>query len=380
MALTGLGAYAAGLLWWGRALLAPAQQAPPRGFATVSALAALGWGAAALLLLGWWLLTGSWAALDDRYDILAAAVAVGFGAQLLFGALSHLIPVVLGGGPSVVRAASSWFERAWLWRVVVVNLGLVLCLLPVPGAVRVVVATLVLAALVAFVPLLLGAVRAAVAARRAVEPGAPTAPGRPRSSGAVPAGGRRPAALPTAQLVAAVASLALAVSVGVAADPAAAGVASSGSWVAARAGRRGATDHDRVRVEARDMSYSPSRITVPAGDRLVVDLVNVDDGSPHDLAVGDVRTERLMPGESASLDVGVVGAATEGWCTVVGHRRMGMVLDGRGRGRRGRGGVRPAVRCRVVRRAGGPDGTRSTRGSGPWTRPCRRSARNAPTT
>jgi nitrite reductase (NO-forming) len=75
------------------------------------------------------------------------------------------------------------------------------------------------------------------------------------------------------------------------------------------------------------MRYSPSTVTVPAGDHLVVDLVNVDDGSPHDLTFGgELRTRRLMPGQSATLDVGVVGRDTEGWCTIVGHRQMGMVL------------------------------------------------------
>ena len=34
-----------------------------------------------------------------------------------------------------------------------------------------------------------------------------------------------------------------------------------------------------------------------------------------------------MPGRSATLDVGVVGASTQGWCRIVGHRQMGMVLD-----------------------------------------------------
>ena len=333
MALAGLLGYAAGLAWWGRALLAPARQAPPRTFATVSATAALAWGAVALALVGWRLATApSWAAIHDGYGVVAAVVAVGFGAQLLFGALSHLIPVVLGGGPSVVRAAASWFERAWFWRVVVVNLGLVLCLLPVAGTVRVAVAVLVLVALVVFIPLLLAAVRAAVAARRALL--ADVAAGTPvRAARALVTGGpERTTAFPTAQLVAGVASLALAVSVGAAADPAADRIVPSTATAAAPAdGLDHAvtpTDHTtRVRVEARDMSYSPSTLTVPAGDRLVIDLVNVDDGSPHDLTFGgDVRTKRLMPGQTARLDVGVVGAEAEGWCTVVGHRQMGMVL------------------------------------------------------
>ena len=154
VALLGLGCYVVGLAWWGRALVAPARKAPPKVFATWSVTAALGWWVVAIALVGWRLATsGSWAALADGYGVVAAVVAVGFAAQLLFGALSHLIPSVLGGGPSVVRAASAWLDRAALWRVTVVNLGLLICLLPSPSAVRVAVSVLVLGALVAFLPL-----------------------------------------------------------------------------------------------------------------------------------------------------------------------------------------------------------------------------------
>ena len=132
------------------------------------------------------------------------------------------------------------------------------------------------------------------------------------------------------------ASLALVVTLGIAADPAAAGLTvasapsgSSTSGVAAgRAGVHPTGHTTRVSVEAHDMSYVPASLTVPLGDRLVIDLVNRDDGSPHDLTFGDgIQTGRVMPGRSATLDVGVVGASTQGWCRIVGHRQMGMVLD-----------------------------------------------------
>ncbi len=329
VAVLGLLGYLAGLAWWGRALLAPAHQAPPRTVATVSVSAALAWGLAALVLLGVRLVRAhGWADVADHYDTVAAVVAVGFAAQLLSGALSHLIPVVLGGGPSVARAAAQRFERAWAVRVVVVNGGLVVCLLPVPGAVRVAVSVVVLAALAVFVPLLLAAVRAAVAARRALLAAVAVGAGPAPAPGPV----ERPS-LPTTQLVAGVATLALAVSLGVAADPTA-GLSPGGADVAA-AGLYGAaadatpTGHTtRVRVEAHDMAYVPASIDVPRGDRLVIDLVNVDDGSPHDLSFGgDLRTKRVMPGRSATLDLGVVSGSAQGWCTVVGHRRMGMVLQ-----------------------------------------------------
>ncbi|MBM6401428.1 multicopper oxidase domain-containing protein [Phycicoccus sp. MQZ13P-5] len=331
VAVAGLALYLAGLAWWGRALLAPARTAPPRTVATVSVTAALAWGLVALALLGTRLVrAGGWAEVADDYDTLAAVLAVGFGAQLLSGALAHLIPVVLGGGPSVVRAAAERFDRAWATRLVVVNAGLALCLLPVPGAVRVAVSVLVLVALAAFVPLLLAAVGAAVAARRALlaglsEGSAPTA--------AVTASTGANREVPSGQLVVGVAALALAASLGVAADPAAAGLTPASATLAAGL-RAGASDvtptghTTRVRVEAHDMAYVPARIDVPRGDRLVIDLVNVDDASPHDLTFGDdLRTRRVMPGRTASLDVGVVSGDAEGWCSVVGHRQMGMVLQ-----------------------------------------------------
>ena len=168
-ALVGLFGYAAGLTWWARALVAPARKAPPKAFATWSVSAALLWWAVAIALVGWRLATSaSWDAVDEGYDPVAAVVVVGFAAQLLFGALSYLIPSVLGGGPSVVRAAQAELDRGALWRVTVVNLGLLVCLLPIPDAVRVAVSVLVLVALAVFLPLLMRAVRAAVAARRAL--------------------------------------------------------------------------------------------------------------------------------------------------------------------------------------------------------------------
>src|SRR5690606_13227509 len=68
-------------------------------------------------------------------------------------------------------------------------------------------------------------------------------------------------------------------------------------------------------------------ITVPVGDRLVIELVNADPTNVHDLQVLGERSPRLGHGDTATLDVGVVGASTQGWCTIVGHRQLGMVLE-----------------------------------------------------
>jgi nitrite reductase (NO-forming) len=66
---------------------------------------------------------------------------------------------------------------------------------------------------------------------------------------------------------------------------------------------------------------------VPAGDRLVVVLTNGGD-QPHDLVLANgAHTDRLAPGERAELDAGVIGGDLDGWCSVVGHRQMGMQLQ-----------------------------------------------------
>jgi nitrite reductase (NO-forming) len=53
----------------------------------------------------------------------------------------------------------------------------------------------------------------------------------------------------------------------------------------------------------------------------------------HDLVLDSgARSGRLLPGASARIDVGVVGRSVSGWCSVVGHRQMGMVLTVRSGG------------------------------------------------
>jgi nitrite reductase (NO-forming) len=75
------------------------------------------------------------------------------------------------------------------------------------------------------------------------------------------------------------------------------------------------------------MRFTPSRIEVPRGDRLVVVVTNADDENVHDLVLETgARTSRLAPGRTTRLDVGVVGRDLDGWCSVLGHRQMGMVL------------------------------------------------------
>src|SRR5699024_1685365 len=122
-----------------------------------------------------------------------------------------------------------------------------------------------------------------------------------------------------------VALVMLAVSVGVALDP----VAVATPDVAATAGGVTATGvTTRVEVTAKDMRLHPSTIEVTAGNRLVINLKNTDDSDVHDLVLETGQDSgRLNPGESATVDVGVLGRDIDGWCSVAGHRQMGMVLD-----------------------------------------------------
>ena len=76
-----------------------------------------------------------------------------------------------------------------------------------------------------------------------------------------------------------------------------------------------------------DWAFEPSSIDVPAGNRLVITLVNDDPVSGHDLVVGDASTSRVAPGGSEVLDAGVIGQSVTGRCSVAGHEQMGMTLQ-----------------------------------------------------
>ncbi len=314
----GLLAYLGAGAWWARALVRPARTAPPRAFATVSVTSGLVWFAASVGGVALLLLRGtSWAHVADDYTGVAVMIAVGGALQVLLGALSYLIPSVLGGGPSVVRAGQAWFDRWATVRLAVANVGLAVCLSPVPGPVRLFVGALVLVAFGGFIPLMTLAIRACVQARRAlletVSNGATTP--TPRNI----AGIRAPGVWSQAEAAAGLAALLVAVLAGVLwspsfARPAAATVAATGHTTS-------------VSITAVDMHFTPDTISVPRGDRLVIDLTNADETTTHDLWLSTGQhTARLRPGAHAVLDAGVIGGPVDGWCSVVGHRQLGMTL------------------------------------------------------
>ncbi len=82
-----------------------------------------------------------------------------------------------------------------------------------------------------------------------------------------------------------------------------------------------------VTVTVDGMAFTPARIEVPRGDALRITFTNTGD-QRHDLVFGDtLGTPAIAPGASATVDVGVIGSDLEGWCSLPGHRQMGMTLQ-----------------------------------------------------
>jgi nitrite reductase (NO-forming) len=322
LAAAGVVGYLAGLALWGRGLWRPLRQSPPREFGPASVTVALLWLVAGLGWAGWLLATApDWAVVREGFIWPAAVLGAGFGVQVLTGALSYLLPSVLGGGPSVVRAGQQWFNKAGSFRLIAINGGLLLWLLPTPSWVKVTGSLLALGAAASFLPLMVLGLRASIAARKELL-------ARRESDGAAPAPvpapdpEQRPTIFTAGQLIAGLTALATAVVVGVGVDPAAAGAVPVASTTDVVATGRVV----RVEVMMQDMRYSPSSVEVNAGDRLVIALTN-HDTTTHDLVVGSARSTRIGPGATTELDAGVIGASTQGYCSVAGHRQMGMVFD-----------------------------------------------------
>ena len=318
----GLAAYVGGLVWVGRGQLIPLRKRPPREYASAAIGLAQVWfvvGVVATAGVVVWAPTVQ--AITNTYPFLAAVWVGGFALQLLTGALSYLLPSVLGGGPSVVRAGNASANRYAATRLTVINLGLPLWLAPIPSWAKVTVSATVLAAYLAYLPLGMLSLRASLAERRRLASG----------EEATVLTEALPSALTSSGLIAGVTALAVAVAVGVGLDPAAAGLASVGSSAASTPGSTaGVTATGRtveVTVTAADMKFTPSTVTANRGDRIIVHLTNADPTTTHDLTLNGVTSKRLAPGESTTLDAGLASTSTQGYCTVVGHRSMGMVFD-----------------------------------------------------
>jgi nitrite reductase (NO-forming) len=126
-ALAGLGGSAAGL---GVALVPFARTAlrrPPHTAASWMLVAGVAWFAVAVAA-DLAALAGSQHVvdLDGRFGRLVPAVALGFGLQVLSGALTYLLPVVWGRGAYGNRRLTAVLEAGWRLRVAAANLGVLL--------------------------------------------------------------------------------------------------------------------------------------------------------------------------------------------------------------------------------------------------------------
>ena len=298
-----------------------ARAAPPQTFAAWSLAAAFGWAVlSAAALGGAALLAEDWASLGDDTLIVLGPLGAGFVVQLVIGALSHLVPVVLIGSPSSAAAAAAVLERGAAFRVFAFNGAIALYVLPMPSIVRVLLAALAAGVVTAFVAL---ATRAIVVGRRALRAELAAGPsGRAARIAARRAQPAQPKPRRVGGVTAAFTVLALCVAGGVAADPVAAGI----SAVAPGAGVEASGQVTRVTVQVTGMRFDTGVIEVPYGNRLEVTFENTGT-DVHDLTFENgARTQRLAPGESETIDVGVIGVDMAGWCTVAGHRQMGMEL------------------------------------------------------
>ncbi|GIF13684.1 multicopper oxidase domain-containing protein [Actinoplanes teichomyceticus] len=131
-----------------------------------------------------------------------------------------------------------------------------------------------------------------------------------------------PTVRPLGGIAAGLALVLLAVLLGVAAQRLTAGPAT-----ASTAGPVTPTGHTTtVAVTAKDMRFHPDRITVPAGDRLIVELTNGDQRR-HDLVLaGGAKTGTVAAGRTVTLDAGLISGTVAGWCSLPGHRQAGMTL------------------------------------------------------
>ena len=309
LAAAGVAGYLIGIGLTVAPMVTEMRQRPPAVFASWSALAGVVWLSGTLIAFGIPLVSGAADGLSRIAGQLVAAALIGGVLQVLLGSLSYLVPVMVGGGPSAMRRRTARVDRAMAPRLVMLNAALTVCVLPSPSAVRVLASTLVLVAVGWTILLIADSLRPSPGDTAPTTADSHTAT-RHHSGGAVVA----------------LAIVLLAVVGGVAYDPAAVGAAAV-SAAPASAGVTPTGETTAVTVTIEGMRFTPQRIQVPAGNTLTVTVVNSGD-DVHDLVLETgQRTPRLSPGQTATIDVGLVGRSLEGWCSVAGHRQMGMVLS-----------------------------------------------------
>ncbi|MGO1593914.1 MAG: hypothetical protein ACTHW1_06495, partial [Ancrocorticia sp.] len=235
-----------------------------------------------------------------------AVMLAGGVLQLILGSLMYLLPVVAGGGPARLRASIAALEKSAGVRFFVLNGAVALALLPLGQGFR--YAALGVAGLTAVTSFVLLLACVARQRSRPIEPSE-------RAEGSGP----RPLPRTNLRIGAVVAATVLAVTSGI-------GLVLNGHMGASEVS---ASDRPitRVSVSVDGMAFVPASIDVPKGNRLIIDFENTGD-QRHDLVLANGReTGPVSTGEQTELDAGVIEDNTDAWCSLVGHRQMGMTLD-----------------------------------------------------
>ena len=321
-------------------------------YAGLSTAAALAWLAWCVIRLG---VGVSYAANDDAARAVAhglrLAVVSGFALQILLAALSFLTPVMLGGGPAMSRLTHAIMDRYTWWRITTINLCLALACLPLPPAVRGVTG---LSAALAGAYFFVAAGQAIRARRKGDTSAAPPStvtlnkvaskPASSKAAASVAQSASRSAA-PTASAQSAGATGAtqtpdrrgalaglVTAAVAVVAGASASSTQTPGGLMglgsgqgSASAGGSGQVVNANITISG--MSFVHSSVDVPVGATLRLTLKNTG-SEVHDLVLATGQTTgRLAVGESKTITVNNVREPIAGWCSVAGHRAMGMVFD-----------------------------------------------------
>ena len=321
VAVAGLVVYLLGLLLVAGVMVRTLRTKRPNEYPPMSVGMGFLWLIIGVATTAYMVATVPFAQLDMR--AVTPIFVVGFLLQLLLGAMSYLLPQRMGGGPAVVRASNKEFSRFAAARVTAVNLALLIFMMPssmVGQSIKIAVAIVGALALMAFIPLMVRGVKASVNTRKEMMAA--------RARGEKPVFNQEaltPEPVPHAkQSFQAALAVAMAFLLGFAVNPSALNLPSFSS--AGSVAATGQTTTVQVKATS-NYRFTPAEVEVPAGNRLVVEVTNDDKGMTHDLTFDNGATTGVInPGETKTVDAGVITADQEGYCSVAGHRSLGMVF------------------------------------------------------
>ncbi|WP_435298736.1 multicopper oxidase domain-containing protein [Timonella sp. A28] len=343
LVVCGLVLYMTGLIWLGFIFLRTALRKTPQDFPTLSVATSYVWLVGSLIVLLVHAGTAafsatSWDRIFAGFTTITPFLAAGFVLQTLLGALAYLIPVVLSSGPQSARATHTEMNRGAILRVVTANLALLVCALPVTATIQVSAAFVYVASTSSFIIFMVRSMKTAKRIRVSTRStnkhdNNPTGEPLRRLPPPNPAHNTNDAhsrGTIAGQAILGLVVVIVAVLVGVALQPDSLRtypIANGASQSSEAVAQHRNAPHKTVRVEAKNMRFFPESINVPHGTNLTIELVNTDSSEVHDLVLSNGRVSaRIMPGDSTQIEVGVITQSLDGWCSIIGHKQMGMVF------------------------------------------------------